>query len=287
MSNNPTPVSPMALVNITNKLAAHFNLGDAAGNELVQALRQTAFRGPVSDAQLIALLVVANQYGLNPWTREIYAFPDRQSGIVPVVGVDGWSRIINEHPQFDGMDFMVDDEKSCCTCTIYRKDRSHPISVSEYLSECRRNTPPWQSHPRRMLRHKAMVQCARLAFGFAGIHDQDTAEEIIERDMGQAEIVPEPAPPAPTGNRANDLKARLAARLRPASDPVPLEQRIMELGLPMARVEQSMLRRFHERYDRPEEIDWRALPEDEAAWVERQIPRWIQAMREDEEQDEG
>ncbi|WP_414650481.1 recombinase RecT, partial [Escherichia coli] len=59
------------------------------------------FRGgsDASDAQFIALLIVANQYGLNPWTKEIYAFPDKQNGIVPVVGVDGWSRIINENQQ--------------------------------------------------------------------------------------------------------------------------------------------------------------------------------------------
>jgi len=31
-----------------------------------------------------------------------------------------------------------------------------------------------------MLRHKAMIQCARLAFGFAGIYDQDEAERIAE-----------------------------------------------------------------------------------------------------------
>jgi hypothetical protein len=34
-----------------------------------------------------------------------------------------------------------------------------------------------------MLRHKAMIQCARLAFGFAGIFDQDEAERIVERDI--------------------------------------------------------------------------------------------------------
>ena len=32
-----------------------------------------------------------------------------------------------------------------------------------------------------MLRHKAMIQCARLAFGFGGIFDQDEADRIIER----------------------------------------------------------------------------------------------------------
>ncbi|WP_414836262.1 recombinase RecT, partial [Escherichia coli] len=41
-------------------------------------------------------------------------------------------------------------------------------------------TGPWQSHPKRMLRHKAMIQCARLAFGFAGIYDKDEAERIVE-----------------------------------------------------------------------------------------------------------
>ena len=118
-----------------------------------------------------ALLIVAGQYKLNPWTKEIYAFPDK-GGIVPVVGVDGWSRIINSNPQFDGMDFEQDADS--CTCTIYRKDRAHPIRVTEYLSECKRGTGPWGSHPRRMLRHKSMIQCARLAFGYSGIYDQDS-----------------------------------------------------------------------------------------------------------------
>lgn len=169
-----------ALTTLTNKLAARLDMGDGAG--LVETLKATAFKGQVSDAQMTALMVVANQYGLNPWTKEIYAFPDKNNGIVPVVGVDGWSRIMNEHPQFDGMEFEQTDEQ--CTCRIYRKDRSRPIVVTEYMSECKRaNVGPWQSHPKRMLRHKAMIQCARLAFGFGGIYDQDEAERIAEVDI--------------------------------------------------------------------------------------------------------
>lgn len=165
---------------LTTKLAAR--LGMEGGEELVNVLKATAFKGQVSDAQMTALLIVANQYGLNPWTKEIYAFPDKNNGIVPVVGVDGWSRIINEHPQFDGMEFRQDDES--CTCVIYRKDRSHPVSVTEYMSECKRGAGPWVSHPKRMLRHKALIQAARLAFGYTGIFDQDEAERIAEVDMG-------------------------------------------------------------------------------------------------------
>ena len=156
-------------------LAKQFNIqGDP--QELVATLKATAFRSNATDAQFNVLMIVATQYGLNPFTREIYAFPDKNNGITPVVGVDGWARIINSHPQFDGMEFTSDAES--CTCKIYRKDRNHPTTVTEYLEECKRNTQPWNSHPRRMLRHKAMIQAARLAFGFGGIYDEDEAERI-------------------------------------------------------------------------------------------------------------
>lgn len=156
-------------------LAKQFSIqGDP--QELVQTLKATAFKGNATDAQFNVLMIVATQYGLNPFTKEIYAFPDKNNGITPVVGVDGWARIINSHPQFDGMEFTSDAES--CTCKIYRKDRNHPTTVTEYLEECKRNTQPWNSHPRRMLRHKAMIQAARLAFGFGGIYDEDEAERI-------------------------------------------------------------------------------------------------------------
>lgn len=185
-----------------NQLADRFELPQSA--ELYQVLKATAFKGEVTDAQLSALLIVAKQYGLNPWTKEIYAFPDK-GGIVPVVGLDGWSRIINTNAQFDGMDFEQNAES--CTCVIYRKDRGHPIRITEWMAECLRppmngKNGPWQSHPYRMLRHKAMIQCARIAFGFGGIYDQDEAERIVgtppEKFMGPAVVVPPAADALPT-----------------------------------------------------------------------------------------
>ena len=49
-----------------------------------------------------------------------------------------------------------------------------------------------------------MIQCARLAFGYGGIYDQDEAERIVEGqpqqrhpvDMGPAEVVEQPEWPA-------------------------------------------------------------------------------------------
>lgn len=185
MSNNVATIKPASL---SARVAERFGVDPA---EMMQTLKATAFKGQVSDAQMQALLIVADQYGLNPWTKEIYAFPDK-GGIVPVVGVDGWSRIINNNSQFDGMDFQQDDES--CTCIIYRKDRNHPIKVTEWMSECKRDgVGPWKSHPKRMLRHKAMIQCARLAFGYTGIFDEDEAQRIVERDVTPAPADAQPA----------------------------------------------------------------------------------------------
>ena len=223
-----------ALSKLTQTLATKLDMGDGA--DLISTLKATAFKGDVTDAQMTALLVIANQYGLNPWVKEIYAFPDKQNGIVPVVGVDGWSRIMNEHPQFDGIEFeqstiMADmpgakPAPEWMECRIYRKDRTRPIVVREYLDEVYRPpfpgkygpvNGPWQSHTKRFLRHKTMIQCARLAFGFGGIYDQDEAERIAEAqahhphtvNMGMAEVVPQQQPEWPADKWAAILPKML------------------------------------------------------------------------------
>lgn len=165
--------------------------------DLSRILRATAFRGSVNDEQMAALLIVAEQFKLNPFTKEIYAFPDSKAGgIVPVIGVDGWNRIVNEHPQMDGFEFRQSEETTSCNghkcpewieCLIYRKDRNHPVVVREYIDECSRNVGPWQSHPKRMLRHKSFIQAARMAFGFSGIYDDDEAERIAEARVIEAQ----------------------------------------------------------------------------------------------------
>ncbi len=176
----------------TNLLAKFASRYDIEPARMLETLKGTAFKNPkegppVTNEQLVALIIVANQYGLNPFTREIFAFPDKQNGIVPVVGIDGWSRIINSHAMFDGVEFIDGPADRAgvlewIECVIYRKDRERPTRVREYLAECKRGTAPWQSHPRRMLRHKAMIQCGRLAFGYTGIYDQDEAERIVQAE---------------------------------------------------------------------------------------------------------
>lgn len=141
-----------------------------------------------TQADLDRLLLLAERLGLDPLNNEIYATeisPDsgKKARIVFVVGVDGWSKIINSHPQFDGMKFVEsapgnDELPLYFECTIFRKDRKVATSVREYMYEAHTGQGAWLTHPRRMLRHKAMVQCARICFGLSGIYEPDEAIRI-------------------------------------------------------------------------------------------------------------
>lgn len=181
-------------------MATKYNMEPAA---FEQTLRATVVPQNTTREQFAAFLVVANEYGLNPLTKEIYAFPAKGGGIVPIVSVDGWCNLINSHPQLNGIEFddHVDGDKvSAISARIWRKDRDKPIVVTEYLAECLRATEPWKQYPRRMLRHKALIQCARYAFGFAGIVDPDEAERMGAdvspmRDVSRRPTASEGPPP--------------------------------------------------------------------------------------------
>ena len=140
-------------------------------------------------AEVRAFAMVCNEYGLNPWVKQIYAFPNKGGGVTPVVSIDGWLHLINSHPQMDGMDVEVAWEERdgkrlpvSATCRIHRKDRAHPVTVTEFYAECYRPTEPWRTMPGRMLRHKVIIQACRVAFGIGGIYDEDEARDFGPRE---------------------------------------------------------------------------------------------------------
>lgn len=153
----------------------------AVRNLMVNTLMKAKNNGQVSDEELMVFMSIANEYKLNPLSKEIYAFNNR-GAIQPIVSVDGWLKIINSHPQFDGMEFEDHQDDAgalqAITCRIYRKDRSRATEVTEYLAECRGVSEPWRKWPVRMLRHKATIQAARYAFGLSGIVDPDEADRM-------------------------------------------------------------------------------------------------------------
>jgi len=185
-------------------------------NAFISTVMRTCFSTQVTKEQFLAFLMVAKEYDLNPLTKEIYGFP-KDGKVVPIVGIDGWLNMINKHPQLDGIEY--EDHRNeqgvveAITCIMYRKDRTHPVKVTEYLVEC--NMPKsqvWQKWPTRMLRHKATIQCARVAFGFSGIYDPDEGARIQQGEsdiVGHAEIIPEGEPQ----DAAGSIVAKIGAKV--------------------------------------------------------------------------
>lgn len=169
--------------------------------------RAVAMPQPHTEAEFVSCCLVAREHGLNPLTKEIYFMRDKHGNIQAIVGIDGWIKKCNEHPQFDGLEFdHTHDDKGALIAIkarIFRKDRTRAIEITEYMSECvqvRKTDGPWQSHPSRMLRHRALAQCARVAFGFAGIMDRDEFDQWQSmKDITPAKpaAAAEPLPPLP------------------------------------------------------------------------------------------
>lgn len=217
-----TTMSPLMV------LGSRFNIEP---NKLMEVMRGTVIKadknGAATNEEVAAFCVVAAQYDLNPFTREIYAFRS-QKGIVAIVPIDGWTKIVNRHINaegvldFDGCTFEeVEGENGLpvsCTCTMHVRGRAHPVTATERFKECKRDTGPWAQHPFRMLRHKAYMQAARYAFGLGGIHDEDEGRDIVNVTTTCLEKRQE----VNQGSRAEQLAERLISHST-ALEPAPAE----------------------------------------------------------------
>ena len=158
---------------------------------------------PMTNEEFVAFIAVANNYKLNPLTKEIYAYPDPKSaGIIPIVSTDGWNKLMTTHPKYKSHSYIQSEKmvktgnsKLCpewMEIHIVKTDDS-VTPIREHLDECYNGgkkykdgnyiSSPWDSHTKRMLRHKTKIQGAREAFGFGGIYDQDEGERIIEAHL--------------------------------------------------------------------------------------------------------
>lgn len=189
-----------ALATTTAKsLAATLNI-DAV--ELQQIIVNTVMPVGARPEEVAAFMIVCNTYKLNPLLKQIAAFPTKQSGIMPMVMIDGWLSIMHNHPKFNGMDqfdyFEGPKNDWYVTTSIYVKGLDNPITVTEYFDECYvppkekdgviQERSPWDQWPKRMLRHKSLIQDIRYALGIGGIYDYDELVRI--ENATDVEIVP-------------------------------------------------------------------------------------------------
>jgi hypothetical protein len=129
-------------------------------------------------------------YQLNPLMGELSVI-FQGSAWVTHITMDGWMKMVNQHPAFCGIDFLESTEliegiPAWMSCTIYRNDRVIPIIVKEYYLEVKTEGALWHEIPRRLLRFRALQQCARLALSLSSpeysltpIHGHHTSDTSI------------------------------------------------------------------------------------------------------------
>jgi len=156
-----------------------------SNREMIETLKQTVCKG-ATDAQFKMFIEVCRETGLSPWLKEIWYIPS--VGIM--AGRDGYLRVANEHPMFDGMETLIErDTKNIpikATCSVWRKDRSHPIKCEAYFSEYKKQSQIWDKYPSAMLAKVAEVLALKRSFSINGVV---TEEEIGEPEPTRSEKV--------------------------------------------------------------------------------------------------
>lgn len=211
MSANTSSIQVSDNFSPLSRLAKALNVDP---DSLKKTIVKMVFGGTLpSNEEFLTILMIAEKLDLNPLAGELWAFKSKNGTVQPIVSVDGWSRIMNRQPSFDGYEIRFSDKTvrindqdmpEWAECTIFRKDRSHPTTERIWAAEKYvASSPVWKHSPRLMLRHRAMIQCIRFAFGVSGIGD--------ENDMGliESQVV---EPPVKTSRRiaASELNAPAA-----------------------------------------------------------------------------
>jgi len=163
-----------------NTGASEEEIGNVLTGMIISAKNQHGAKA--TGAEMAVVTGVCAKYGLNPLVKECAAFISGGKLSV-VVMIDGWYKMVNRQESFDGVEFEdhidANGKITAITCKMYIKDRSRPVCVTEYMNECADpKSSVWKRWPARMLRHKAYIQAARIAFGISEVIDNDEVDRI-------------------------------------------------------------------------------------------------------------
>ena len=204
-TSNHQQTQPAWLLQAVSKIASLLQLEEV---ELVLWLEEYASLPP---RVLLHFLHQIRKYELDPLSDEIILLKNSDGQYQTLITIDGWMKLINQDPQFAGITCKESTELEegiplWMECSIYRHDRILPITVKEYYAEIKTEHAFWKAMPRRMLRHRAIQQCARLAFN---IHCADHAISLKQNDQKERHSKASENISQPNISRSEWLKKRL------------------------------------------------------------------------------
>jgi phage recombination protein Bet len=143
---------------------------------MLTTLRNTGAPG-LTDSEFALFAEIVKSTGLNPVTKEVWAI--KAGGRLQLMtGINGFLRIANSHPMFDGMEVEFEwDNKQLVSATakVYRKDRRFPAVATAYMNEYGKPSPIWRTMPSVMLSKCAKSLAIREAFvqELGGLYTQE------------------------------------------------------------------------------------------------------------------
>lgn len=150
------------------------------------ALIQRMYAQNCSQDEFVVFLTLARKYGLDPPSlKQIWAikYPPGGGPATIIVSRDGLLEIAHRDGAFDGLesgtDGSIKEGNLTGWCKVYRKDMSHPFTVTVHYDEYVQKkaggeiTKFWKEKPRTMLAKVAEAQTLRKAFRVQGLYSED------------------------------------------------------------------------------------------------------------------
>jgi phage recombination protein Bet len=204
--------------------------------EVIDTIKQTVCKG-ATDAQLNMFLEVCKATGLDPFLKEIWYVAEK--GII-MAARDGYLRVANEHPQFDGIETRVERNDNNipikAVCTVWRKDRAHPTICEAYYNEYNKQSPVWKQYPSAMISKVAEVLALKRSFAINGV--------VSEEEVGNEPIQSQGSREAQTAVRDRKL-AEIRQGQSPSAEPHTI---LDDSGKPVAEAQ-------HEGEAQPSTLD--------------------------------
>ena len=189
-------------------------------NSLIQALeekkdvlKRTVAKAATND-EFEMFMHLAKQYGLDPFQKEIFFWKyDKDPTIM--TSRDGYLKIANHHPEFNGyvadvvyendsfkklMDgvehnYQLKDRGAIigAYCLVYRKDRAFPVYVFAPYEDYKRNSQVWSNYPNAMILKCAESMALKRAFSVSGLVSKEEMgyqeNQIVEGDFNDSHII--------------------------------------------------------------------------------------------------
>lgn len=189
----------------------------------VDLIKSTVAKGATDD-ELKLFLHLAQTYGLDPFAKEIWCIKYGTKAATIFTSRDGYLKIANGHPAFDGIvgdvvhendhfqvgNASVEHEYKFprgnivgAYALVFRKDRSHPSYVFAPFAEYEAaNNPTWRNYPSAMILKVAEAMALKRAFSISGLvtrEELDASRDDDDVSTATPARLPAPAPtPTPT-----------------------------------------------------------------------------------------